>query len=92
MLRLLLIGALLPSCAGCTLLRDASPIVRTETVRIEVPGSLTAPCEIPDRPAPVTVEVYIQRMETAEAALDECAARLADVRAWGGKDGRADQD
>jgi len=56
-------------------------------VRVTVPDSLTIPCQIPDRPAPVRVEIYIERMEAAETALDECAGRLAGVRQWGAKGG-----
>lgn len=91
MFKPLLAFALLPICAGCTLLRDVRPIVRTETVRIEPPANLTAACGVPDRPAPVTVEIYIERMEAAESALDACAGQVDQLRAWTGK-GQTDAD
>ena len=63
--------------------------MRTETVRIDPPANLTAACGVPDRPAPVTVEIYIERMEAAESALDVCAGRVDQLRDWIGK-GRTD--
>jgi hypothetical protein len=72
----LVVLSLLPLLNGCA----TEPVTVTKTVREEVPAALLSPCPKPK--GAVTYEDAVRLAEERGVAIDECNARLGDIRKW----------
>ena len=71
---------LLPLLNGCA----SEPIIVTKVERERVPESLLVPCSKSQLEANPTYESAINLAEARGRDVDECNARLADIRKWSG--------
>ena len=66
-------------CAGCS---TTEPLVRTEYIRELPPEELLRACEPPtERPVAITEDI-IDNWLAADAAYQECAARVLRLKGW----------
>ena len=66
-------------CAGCS---TTDPLVRTEYIRERPPEELLRACEPPtERPVAITEDI-IDNWLAADAAYQECAARVLRLKGW----------
>lgn len=83
-LKIFSISLCLMICASCTTSRKPEVIVEYKPIIRRVPPALIRPCDAPWRKegGPATVQDFVVRGDTNEAALTACAAKVSKIAEW----------